>query len=71
MQEDEPPEITYCVVDNAGALTLQTMTPTQPIPPEEELNVVFAEFLVSSIRWVKISFLKSLIRVRTPYAIVF
>lgn len=47
LQEDEPPEITYCVVDNAGALTLQTMTPTQPMPPEEELNAVFAEFLVS------------------------
>ncbi|KAK7601114.1 hypothetical protein V9T40_008555 [Parthenolecanium corni] len=44
-KEDEPPEITYCVVDNAGALTLQTMTPTQPMPPEEELNTVFAEFL--------------------------
>lgn len=47
LQEDEPPEITYCVVDNAGTLTLQTMTPTQPMPPEEELNTVFAEFLVS------------------------
>ncbi|XP_065208750.1 disheveled-associated activator of morphogenesis 1 isoform X3 [Planococcus citri] len=44
-KEDEPPEITYCVVDNAGTLTLQTMTPTQPMPPEEELNTVFAEFL--------------------------
>lgn len=37
------------MVDNAGALTLQTMTPTQPMPPEEELNTVFAEFLVSAM----------------------
>ncbi|XP_073980936.1 disheveled-associated activator of morphogenesis-like protein isoform X2 [Rhodnius prolixus] len=45
LQDDEPPEITYCVVDHTGTLSLQTLTPTQPIPPEEELNTKFAELV--------------------------
>ncbi|KAL1138866.1 hypothetical protein AAG570_008928, partial [Ranatra chinensis] len=44
-QDDEPPEITYCVVDHTGTLTLQTLTPTQPMPSEEELNTKFAELV--------------------------
>ncbi|XP_072154461.1 disheveled-associated activator of morphogenesis 1 isoform X3 [Bemisia tabaci] len=45
LQDDEPPEITYCVVDNKGTLSLQTLTPTQPMPAEEELNTMFAELV--------------------------
>lgn len=40
-QDDEPPEI--CVVE--GALNLQTLTPTQPMPSIEELDVKFAELV--------------------------
>jgi len=46
-QNDEPPEITYCVVDQTGTLSLQALTPTQPMPAEEELNDKFAELVVS------------------------
>ncbi|KAG8227858.1 hypothetical protein J437_LFUL006482, partial [Ladona fulva] len=45
-QNDEPPEITYCVVDQTGTLSLQALTPTQPMPEdEEELNAKFAELV--------------------------
>lgn len=47
LQDDEPPEITYCVVENTGTLTLQALTPTQPMPPQDELDAKFAEFVVS------------------------
>lgn len=40
-QDDEPPEI--CVVE--GAFTLQTLTPTQPMPSIEELDAKFAELV--------------------------
>ncbi|KAF5302867.1 hypothetical protein FQA39_LY02047 [Lamprigera yunnana] len=43
LQDDEPPEITYCVVENTG--TLQPMTPTQPMPAQEELDAKFAELV--------------------------
>jgi len=43
---EDPPEITYCVADNAGGgLSLQALTPTQPMPDEEELNAKFAELV--------------------------
>ncbi|XP_025407698.1 disheveled-associated activator of morphogenesis 1 isoform X3 [Sipha flava] len=45
LQDDEPPEITYCVVDNSGTLTLQTMTPTLPMPEKLELDRLFAELV--------------------------
>ncbi|XP_072386147.1 disheveled-associated activator of morphogenesis 1 isoform X1 [Diabrotica undecimpunctata] len=45
LQDDEPPEITYCVVENTGTLTLQAITPTQPMPSQEELDVKFAELV--------------------------
>ncbi|VVC32462.1 Hypothetical protein CINCED_3A014002 [Cinara cedri] len=45
LQDDEPPEITYCVVDNLGTLTLQTMTPTLPMPEKPELDRLFAELV--------------------------
>lgn len=45
LQDDEPPEITYCVVENTGTLTLQAITPTQPMPSEEELDAKFAELV--------------------------
>jgi hypothetical protein len=48
-QNDEPPEITDCVVDQTGTLTLQALTPTQPMPAEEELDAKFAELVVSSL----------------------
>ncbi|CAG2066837.1 unnamed protein product, partial [Timema podura] len=44
-QNAEPPEITYCVVDQAGTLSLQALTPTQPMPAEDELNVKFLELV--------------------------
>ncbi|XP_055914842.1 disheveled-associated activator of morphogenesis 1 isoform X2 [Eupeodes corollae] len=40
-QDDEPPEI--CVVE--GAFTLQTLTPTQPMPSVDELDTKFAELV--------------------------
>ncbi|XP_066602802.1 disheveled-associated activator of morphogenesis 1 isoform X2 [Prorops nasuta] len=45
LQDDEPPEITYCVVEQTGTLTLQAMTPTLPMPAEEELNKMFLELV--------------------------
>ena len=45
-RDDEPPEITYCVVDGAGTLSLQAVTPALPMPDEEELNAKFAELVV-------------------------
>ncbi|XP_044748082.1 disheveled-associated activator of morphogenesis 1 isoform X1 [Coccinella septempunctata] len=44
-QDDEPPEITYCVVDTTGTLSLQAITPTQPMPSQEELDSKFAELV--------------------------
>lgn len=41
LQDDEPPEI--CVVE--GAFTLQTITPTQPMPSITELDIKFAELV--------------------------
>ena len=46
LRDDEPPEITYCVVDGAGTLSLQAVTPALPMPDEEELNAKFAELVV-------------------------
>ncbi|XP_037934330.1 disheveled-associated activator of morphogenesis 1 isoform X2 [Teleopsis dalmanni] len=40
-QDDEPPEI--CVVE--GAFTLQTLTPTQPMPSVDEVDTKFAELV--------------------------
>lgn len=54
-QDDEPPEITYCVVENTGTLTLQAITPTQPMPSQEELDVKFAELVVSSDKYLNYS----------------
>ena len=46
---EEPPEITYCVADGVGGgLSLQAITPTTPMPEEEELNAKFAELVVSN-----------------------
>lgn len=45
-QNDEPPEITYCMVDHAG--TLQPVTPTLPMPPQDELDAKFAELVVNA-----------------------
>lgn len=47
---NEPPEITYHVVENGGIINLQPhpLTPTQPMPDEEELNSKFAELVVST-----------------------
>ncbi|XP_059086529.1 disheveled-associated activator of morphogenesis 1-A-like isoform X3 [Tigriopus californicus] len=45
LKDSEPPEITYCVVDGAGTLNLQTVPPTQPMPDEEELDEKFAELV--------------------------
>ena len=48
--DPEPPEITYCVADNAGGgLSLQALTPTTPMPDEAELNEKFAELVVSTL----------------------
>ncbi|GLH09544.1 Disheveled-associated activator of morphogenesis 2, partial [Gryllus bimaculatus] len=44
-QNDEPPEITYCVVDQAGTLSLHALTPTQPMPASDELDAKFAELV--------------------------
>lgn len=45
LQDDEPPEITYCVVENTGTLSLQAITPTIPMPSQEELDSKFAELV--------------------------
>ena len=47
-QNDEPPEITYCVVGGEGGLALQAVTPTHPMPPQDELDAKFAELVVSA-----------------------
>lgn len=47
-QNDEPPEITYCVVGGEGGLALQAVTPTHPMPPAHELDAKFAELVVST-----------------------
>ncbi|KAL5235210.1 hypothetical protein ACI65C_002620 [Semiaphis heraclei] len=44
LKDDEPPEITYVVVDS-GTLTLQKMTPTLPMPEKPELDRLFAELV--------------------------
>ncbi|XP_055636774.1 disheveled-associated activator of morphogenesis 1 isoform X2 [Toxorhynchites rutilus septentrionalis] len=41
LQDDEPPEI--CVVE--GVFSLQTLTPTQPMPAVDELDSKFAELV--------------------------
>ncbi|XP_065082309.1 disheveled-associated activator of morphogenesis 1 isoform X2 [Ochlerotatus camptorhynchus] len=41
LQDDEPPEI--CVVE--GVFSLQTLTPTQPMPTVDELDSKFAELV--------------------------
>ncbi len=48
VQKDEPPEITYCVVNQNGMLHLQSLAPTQPMPEPSELDAKFTELLVSS-----------------------
>ncbi|XP_013161888.1 PREDICTED: formin-like protein 3 [Papilio xuthus] len=45
LQNDEPPEITYCVVGGEGALALHAVTPTHPMPPQDELDAKFAELV--------------------------
>ncbi|CAB3227807.1 unnamed protein product [Arctia plantaginis] len=45
LQNDEPPEITYCVVGGEGGLALQAVTPTHPMPPQDELDAKFAELV--------------------------
>lgn len=45
-QKDEPPEITYCVVNQNGMMHLQTLSPAQPMPEESELDAKFTELLV-------------------------
>ncbi|XP_050677669.1 disheveled-associated activator of morphogenesis 1 isoform X2 [Leptidea sinapis] len=44
-KNDEPPEITYCVVGGEGGLALHAVTPTHPMPPPEELDAKFAELV--------------------------
>ncbi|KAK4021110.1 hypothetical protein OUZ56_003040 [Daphnia magna] len=44
-QKDEPPEITYCVVNQNGMMHLQTLSPAQPMPEETELDAKFTELL--------------------------
>ncbi|XP_045499988.1 disheveled-associated activator of morphogenesis 1 isoform X1 [Colias croceus] len=45
LQNDEPPEITYCVVGGEGGLALQAVTPTHPMPSQDELDAKFAELV--------------------------
>ena len=47
LKDDEPPEITYCVVDGAGTLSLQAVAPALPMPDQDELNAKFSELVVS------------------------
>lgn len=48
LQKDEPPEITYCVVNQNGMMHLQTLSPAQPMPEESELDAKFTELLVKA-----------------------
>lgn len=45
-QKDEPPEITYCVVNQNGMLQMQPLSPALPMPEESELDAKFTELLV-------------------------
>ncbi|CAK1542960.1 unnamed protein product [Leptosia nina] len=45
LHNDEPPEITYCVVGGEGGLALQAVTPTHPMPSQDELDAKFAELV--------------------------
>ena len=45
-QKDEPPEITYCVVNQNGMLHLQPLSPSLPMPEQTELDAKFTELLV-------------------------
>ena len=42
----EPPEITYCVVEDGGPLKAVVVAPTIPMPDQEELNSKFSELVV-------------------------
>ena len=42
----EPPEITYCVVEDGGPLKAVVVAPTLPMPDQEELNSKFSELVV-------------------------
>ena len=63
-QKDEPPEITYCVVNQNGMQTLhvQTLTPTQPMPEQSELDAKFTELLVRITPSISVCVRISLIR---------
>ena len=56
LQKDEPPEITYCVVNQNGMMHLQTLSPAQPMPEESELDAKFTELLVKAFIWFLFSF---------------
>ena len=43
-------QITYCIADSAGGgLTLQAVTPTQPMPEEEEVTVIILIMIIRII----------------------
>ena len=46
---DDLIQITYCIADSAGGgLTLQAVTPTQPMPEEEEVTVIILIVIIMS-----------------------
>ena len=47
---DDLIQITYCIADSAGGgLTLQAVTPTQPMPEEEEVRVIILIMIIRII----------------------
>ena len=41
-------QITYCIADSAGGgLSLQAVTPTQPMPEEEEVNIIIIIIIIN------------------------
>jgi hypothetical protein len=45
------------VVGGEGGLALQAVTPTHPMPPQDELDAKFAELVVSTINKYRLSWL--------------
>lgn len=55
LKKNDHPEITYRLRHDSN-FTLQTMEPTLPMPPTEELDAMFTELVVCVVPWPTYSF---------------